>query len=322
MRSSEPAAKVAASMFQDLTEFGLCAFLMNPPFSLATDVANNRSMELLSARDRQPDRHRAFEQWHAIYRFLAAEGLVYVLPSTPGLQDLPFVANVGTVLPHLPDPRVVLANFRSLPRIGETDHADAWFQAAGLRTIRPPHYFEGEADLKFIRNNLYCGGFGLRSSTDAHEWFEKEFTMRVIPIDCSDPNLYHLDCMLLPLDEETVLLCTEACSPAVIRALEQEVEIIPVDRELAYRGVTNGVNCGRFLLCESHVESLARKDPLWEVETRKVRFLEATAERLGREPVFFDNSEFYKSGAMLSCMVLPLNYRRPSRSDGGSWLGA
>ena len=94
----------------------------------------------------------------------------------------------------------------------------------------------------------------------------------------------------------------------------------PVDRELAYRGVTNGVNCGRFVLCESHVESLSRKDPLWEVETRKRRFWEETAGRLGREPVFFGNSEFYKSGAMLSCMVLPLNYRMPSRSDGGSWL--
>ena len=123
-----------------------------------------------------------------------------------------------------------------------------------------------------------------------------------------------------PLDNETIVLCTEACSTEVVETLEREVEIIPVDRELAYRGVTNGVNCGRFLLCESNVESLSRKDPLWDVEIRKREFWEATAAHQGREPVFFDNSEYYKSGAMLSCMVLPLNFRRPSRSDGLRWL--
>ncbi len=144
--------------------------------------------------------------------------------------------------------------------------------------------------------------------------------MRVVSIECSDPHLYHLDCILLALDNETILLCTEACSSEVVATLESVVEIIPVDRELAYRGATNGVNCGRFLLCESSLGSLSRTDPLWGVETRKREFLETLAARRNREPVFFDNSEFCKSGAMLSCMVLPLNSRRPSRSDGSEWL--
>ncbi len=307
-------------MKKDLTDFEVCCFLMNPPFSLSTEVANNHYMEALSPRERQLDRNRAFEQWHAVYRFLSEEGLVYLLPSAPGLQDLPFVANVGIVLPHLSDPHVVVAHFRSEPRVGETDHAEAYFQAIGLPTHRPPHFFEGEADLKFIRENLYCGGFGLRSSVDVHSWFEEEFAMRVVSIECSNPYLYHLDCILLPLDDETIVLCTEVCSTEVVEALEREVEIIPVDRELAYHGVTSGTNCGRYLLCESNLESLSRKDPLWDVEIRKRKLLETAAARRGREPVFFDNSEFYKSGAMLSCMVLPLNFRRPSRSDGLRWL--
>jgi len=113
------------------TQFERPAFLMNYPFSYATDAANNQWMKDLKDDQRQPDHVRAAVQFLNLYQNIAAEGLVYLLPTPQGmdLQDLVYTANLGIVLGHLPDQNtVVISNFTSAPRRGETEVGVRFFR--------------------------------------------------------------------------------------------------------------------------------------------------------------------------------------------------
>jgi len=59
------------------------AFLMSCPFSFATRVPNNPWMEDMTPDEREPNLHRALNQFMDVYRFLSSEAVVYLIPS-PG----------------------------------------------------------------------------------------------------------------------------------------------------------------------------------------------------------------------------------------------
>jgi hypothetical protein len=116
------------------TQLARPSYLLNFPFSYATQFANNPWMEDLSPDRRQPDFRRAAVQFLELYRYMAAAGaLVYVLPTPLGadLQDLMYTANLGIVLEHLPNQNtVVISNFASPPvgvrRSSESTSSRAW----------------------------------------------------------------------------------------------------------------------------------------------------------------------------------------------------
>jgi N-dimethylarginine dimethylaminohydrolase len=268
------------------------AFLLNAPFSLDTAIANNATMEKLGRAGRAIDRGRAMAQWLRLYNHLAARSLVYLLPSVAGLQDQVFVANVGAMLVHLDDPAFLVSRFRAAGRAGEAAVGRRFFDMMGVATIDAPHEFEGEADLKYLRHGIYFGGHGLRSSPAAHRFMAERFAMTVVPVPLHDPHLYHLDCILHVVDRTTVL-----------RAIEAVATVIDVPLALAYRGATNVARVGDALLGDAKPGD----GPHREIETAKLSFWERVAAATGLQPVTFDLSEFHKSGAMLSCLVLPLN---------------
>src|SRR5215210_790161 len=105
------------------TELKRPAFVLNFPFSYSTEVANNIWMEELDEDQRKPNHNQAMTQFLDLYRFLASEGLVYMLPTqtVEGLQDLVFTANLGIVLTHRDPSPVVISNFTSEPRRGESE---------------------------------------------------------------------------------------------------------------------------------------------------------------------------------------------------------
>ena len=115
------------------TELERPAFLLNAPFSYSTEVANNVWMEELPEDQRAPDPRKAMTQFLELYHFLSGEGLVYVLPTptVDGLQDLVFTANLGIVLTHRDDTPVVVSNFASEPRRGETEVGVRFFESFG-----------------------------------------------------------------------------------------------------------------------------------------------------------------------------------------------
>jgi N-dimethylarginine dimethylaminohydrolase len=286
------------------------AFLMNAPYSYSTDVANNIWMEELSEEERQPHTDRAMRQFLELYHFVASDALVFLLPATSDcdLQDLVFTANLGAVLTHLPDRNtVVISNYTSEPRCGETDIGTRYFETLGYDVFVPSHKFEGEAELKHLHDNVYLGGYGTRSELETYEWMEETFDMKVIPLLEDDPYLYHLDCTVFPLTQESTLFCTEMYDEKTVRAVEKETEIIHVSADQCLSGICNSVRLGNTLLNASNIHELKPSHKYYALEVEKNRRLEDIALNAGFEVSYFNLSEYMKGGALLSCMIMHLN---------------
>src|SRR5262245_24481438 len=102
-----------------LADLNFPVLLMNLPLSLAAQIPNNAYMENLSQSQREICLDRAVAQFLALYKHIAQHAIVFLLPSTPGFQDQPYVSNLGLVLPHCKEDTVIISRFRSEPRIGE-----------------------------------------------------------------------------------------------------------------------------------------------------------------------------------------------------------
>jgi N-dimethylarginine dimethylaminohydrolase len=254
---------------------------MNFPLSVSNREPNN---VLMFPDDSPYDKPKAYTQWMKLYQRITREALVYVLPGDDHLQDLPFVANLGCYLPHVNV--MLLSRYTSKPRIGEEAVGRRFFESFDYTLRQPNDCWEGEADLKWMRKNLYVGGVGQRSTREAFRWMNKEFDMDVVEIEMIDPKLYHLDCVFMPLSDEMALVNTSALLSSDIDKLEKLMEIVPVPKQFKYEGWTNSLKLGDTILyglSESHLEF----ERLFNVECIDLR-------------------EFDKSGADLSCMVMHL----------------
>ena len=293
----------------DPTRLQMPAFLMNVPFSYATSAANNPWMEELKDEDRRPDVQRAIKQFFELYRFISSEALVYLLP-TPReslLQDLVFTANLGVVLEHLDASTVVLSNFTSEPRRGETEVGVQFFDSMGYETYVAPARFEGDAELKHLHDNVYVGGYGIRSERATYEWMERTFDMEIVKLEMTDPYLYHLDCSIFPITREQTLVCTELFTKEEVAALEKHTEIIDISGDDSYSGICNSLRLGNVILNASHIHDLKAGTDDYRHEIQKNRRLEDIAAELAFEVSYFNLSEYHKGGALLSCMVMHLN---------------
>jgi N-dimethylarginine dimethylaminohydrolase len=293
------------------------AFLMSCPFSYSADYPNNAWMHELGDDNRKVDRTKAMSQFAQVYRHMASDAFVFLLP-TPGgcnLQDLVFTANLGIVLEHLPGRNVVvLSNYTSEPRVGETEVGDRFFRSMGYTTVVAPHKFEGEAELKHLHDNVYVGGYGIRSDRKVYDWMEDEFDMQVIKVKETDEYLYHLDCSIFPVTAEDTLVCTELFTKAEVARIERATNVIDVSADACYSGICNSVRHHNTILNSSHIHSLRAGTEEYFEEVRKNRELEDLAIKLGLEVCYFNLSEYHKGGALLSCMVMHLNRRSYSFS--------
>ena len=271
------------------TTLAFPAYMMNFPFTVDNREVNNVLME--AYRNQKYDYNKAFAQFMKMYSYFTQHGLVYVLPSDGDFQDQTYVANVGCYLPHVRNDTVVLANFKSEPRRGEELIAKPFFQGLGYTVVKPSTTFEGEADLKWLRDNIYVGGYGIRTDRDTYRWLEETTGAEITTVEMYDGGLYHFDCMFLPLTKEKALVAVSAIRPEDLRKLEKLVEIIPVPNEYLYDAWTNCIVYGKTVMgSPAH--------PEW------CDFIA----KQGMEPVRFDLSEFEKSGAAASCLVMHLNY--------------
>ena len=286
------------------------AYLLGFPFSLSTSIPNNPWMSEMPPEKRAPDLQRATLQFLELYRFLASDALVYLLPtpSDCGLQDLVYTSNLGIVLSHLPDRDVVvLSNFTSEPRWGETKIGRRFFRSMGYECFVSPHKFEGDAELKHLRDNVYIGGYGIRSERETYEWMEQKFGMEIVKVAETDPYLYHLDCSIFPITREQTLVCTELFEPEEIRQIEKHSSIIDVSVDECYSGICNSLRFSNTILNASNIHQLKAGTEDYRYELGKNRKLEDIALDLALDVSYFDLGEYLKSGALLSCMVMHLN---------------
>lgn len=287
-------------------------FLLNFPQSLSTADPNNSLMKKMTPAQRKIDHAKANDQFMELNKFIVnAGGVVYLLPSDAGFQDQTYVSNLGIYLPHIKDRDVVItANFRTPPRRGEELVGQPLFELMGYEVYNSPDFWEGQAELRYIRDDIYIGGWGQRSAKESYEWMKKKFDMKIPTIRTKYPDMYHLDCMCVRITPDKILCPKEALTSAEIKDVEQYVEIINMPLDIAVTGSFNGVRCGKFFMCRdprTYIEpGTTKKDQ--KLITRILKFHEEVQKISGLEPKHFDLSEFEKSGADLGCLIMHLNY--------------
>jgi N-dimethylarginine dimethylaminohydrolase len=285
------------------------AFVMNFPFTLDTSNPNNIWMQELEEEALKVNKGVAYRQFLDLYQFVAGNSLAYILPATGNFQDLVYVANLGIYLPHIKDSNnIIMANFTSEPRQGEEKVGKPFFESMDYEVHMCPFKWEGEADLKYLYDNVYIGGYGIRSDIKAYEWMEEKFGMKIIKLEMVDEYLYHLDCSIFPLTKEKTLVCTELYNDDELAELSQHTTVIDIGIDDTLNGIANSVRLGNTILCASNISEMTRADENFEAEKAKINTLEKICFNEGLEPVFFNLSEYMKSGAMLSCMMMHLNY--------------
>lgn len=290
------------------SQLPLQSYVMNFPFTLDTNDPNNIWMQELTDEELTINRPKAYKQFMDLYNFMAGQSLVYLLPAEGNYQDQVYVANLGLQLPHIENENhILLSNFTSDPRKGEELVGEKFFNQMGYKTHISPFKWEGEADIKHLYDNLYIGGYGIRSNIKTYEWMEENFEMDIVKVAMTDEYLYHLDCSIFPLNEDKTLVCTELFDPQEVAQIEQYTEIIDVNIDDALGGMTNSVRLGNMILCASNIAEMKKSHEYYEAEKHKIKSLEKICSDEGMEPVIFNLSEYMKSGAMLSCMVMHLN---------------
>ena len=290
------------------SQLQLQSYLMNFPFSLSTSDPNNIWMQEMTDEELTINKPKAYKQFMDLYNFIAGQSLVYTLPSEGNLQDLVYVANLGLQLPHIKDENhILLSNFTSDPRKGEELVGEKFFNQMGYKTHISPYKWEGEADIKYLYDNVYIGGYGIRSNIKTYEWMEENFDMNIIKVAMVDEYMYHLDCSIFALNTHKTLVCTELYDKEELNEIEQHTEIVDIDVDDSLYGMANSVRLGNMILCASNISELKKTDEFYEGEKHKIASLEKICSDEGMEPVVFNLSEYMKSGAMLSCMVMHLN---------------
>ena len=275
--------------------------VMCPPKYLSSDIRNNAWMDDYPDDEISVNVDFAMKQFWDLYTAISQVAFVWLLPPKPGLQDQTYTANAAVVLPHC-DKTAVLANFRAEGRAGEEYEIKKLLDELDFDTARCPYKFEGEAELKWVRDNIYIGGYGERTSYDALQWMEEKYDMHIIKVKQDDPYLYHLDCSIFPLDMETVMVSTETISPVTIQEIKRIANVIPVKKQHAYDSLCNMIRVGNVIFCSGSVD----KTTTWSMEMNAE--LISHCRKYGIQPIFIDMDEFAKSGAALSCCCLHLNY--------------
>jgi N-dimethylarginine dimethylaminohydrolase len=295
-------------MVTNPSQLPIQSYLLNFPLTLSTEDPNNIWMQELTEEEIKVNKSKAYHQFTDLYNFIAGQSLVYLLPSEGNFQDQTYVANLGLHLPHFKDQNtILLSNFTSDPRKGEEYVGQRFFSQMGYDTHISPYKWEGEADIKHLYDNVYIGGYGIRSNILTYEWMEENFDMNIIKVAMTDEYLYHLDCSIFPLNTNSTLICTELYDDEEISRIEHYTNIIDVEVDDTLGGITNLVRLGNTLLCASNISELNRNDEYYESEKHKIESLEKICSKEGMEPIIFNLSEFMKSGALLSCLVMHLN---------------
>lgn len=282
------------------------SYMMNFPFTISTDNPNN----IFMTKEKLPplDRDKAYGQFIKVFNFVASQSVVYLLPSAEEFQDLPYIANIGMYLPSDEKQIFVLANFTSPPRQGEENIADTMFRLMRYKTVRCPFKWEGEADLKWVGGNNYIGAYGMRTQIEALKWFEETFGINIVKLHVTNEEQYHLDCSVFPVTSEKTFLYVDHYTKEEIKQVEKITEIIEVPKDIYKSDPTNCVRMYNMILCSNSINELKKTDKEYQLELRKLQFLERETAKNGLELVTFNVSEFAKSGAALSCQVLNLNF--------------
>ncbi|MBB3662230.1 N-dimethylarginine dimethylaminohydrolase [Prauserella sediminis] len=171
-------------------------YLMCPPRHFAVEYSINPWMD----PDQPVDAELAMRQWTTLrdtYRELGHT--VDEVPPQPGLPDMVFAANSGTVV----DGRVLGSRFRAPERAAEAEHFRRWFVENGFRDVTMPRQInEAEGDFVWT-GRVLLAGTGFRTDPGAHAEAQEALGVPAVSLQLVDERYYHLDTALFVLSGDT-----------------------------------------------------------------------------------------------------------------------
>lgn len=275
-------------------------FVMCPPKHHSTAISNNVFME---GKPKPINIKESMDQYNRIKRCILSYDIPLLeIPPEPGCQDQVFVANIGVAIA----PYIVLANFKAAGRPCEEEPARRFFESQGFQVIQPPNDFEGEADFKKWKDNIYFGSYGKFTDREALDWISRRTGCEVIPIQITSDKLYHLDCDLHVLDEKTIVVNPAGISKESYKTLKSlGVTIIDVPPDIADTGITNCVRVPNKPILLSGI----RTAPELPIYRKSMEWLdEHVGDKYDLTVLFFSIPEADKSGADISCMVMHVDF--------------
>ncbi|MEU5694223.1 dimethylargininase [Actinosynnema sp. NPDC020468] len=236
---------------------------------------------------RPTDTALAVAQWTALKETYENLGhKVDLIDPVPGLPDMVFSANSGTVI----DGKVLGARFRAPQRAAEADHYRRWFLSHGYTdVVMPERTNEAEGDFTWTGRHLLAGT-GFRTDPLAHAEAQEVLGVPVIGLHLVDPRYYHLDVALFVLSEDVIAYYPNAFSPGSRKVLDRLYPnaILATEEDAACLGL-NAVSDGRNVVLPKEATTLAE-----EIATR------------GFTPIPVDISELRASGGGPKCCTMEL----------------
>ncbi|MDT0630470.1 arginine deiminase-related protein [Rubrivirga sp. S365] len=243
------------------------------------------------------DRDRARHQWERLRDAYVRLGLdVSVLDGAAGLPDMVFCAN--QTLPYQTpggERGAIISRMHAAQRKPEVEHYRRFFEGEGyeVRGLDPdlPGDFEGMGDALWHPGRyLLWGGYGYRTDRQVYDRLERALGFMVVPLKLDDPDFYHLDTCLCPLDEQTALLYPGAFDDEGIEALRAHFDRVIEAPEDEARGL---------FACNAHCPD-GTHVLVQQGCTETTRLLQDA----GYEVVELQTDEFLKSGGSVFCMKL------------------
>ncbi len=268
--------------------------LMTTPDHFRVEYIINPHME---GNEGTVDRARARAQWDALREAYERFGFpVSVVEGEAGLPDMVFCANQSLpLLSPTGDRTAVLSRMHAPQRTGEVPAYGRFFEAEGYAVqgldADLPDTFEGMGDALWHPGRfLLWGGHGFRTSPEVYTRLTAALGVPVVPLALHDPDFYHLDTCLCPLDEQTALYYPAAFDEAGLAALREGFpQLIEAPEDEARR----------LFACNAHTP-----DGRHVLIQRGCTETNARLREAGFETVEVDTDEFLKSGGSVFCMKL------------------
>lgn len=268
--------------------------LMTTPDHFRVDYVINPHME---GHVGTVDVARARDQWDALKAAYERLGVpVSVVDGAAGQPDMVFCANQTLPALDAQGARVaVMSRMHAPQRADEVAAYARFFESEGY-AVRPldanvPGTFEGMGDaIWHPGRRLLWGGYGFRTDRAVYDRLAETLGVAVLPLALHDPDFYHLDTCLCPLDEQTVLVYPGAFTDdgmATVRDHFERVIEAPEDE------------ARRLFACNAH--SPDGRTVLIQRGCVETNRLLAEA---GYDVVELDTDEYLKSGGSVFCMKL------------------
>lgn len=230
------------------------------------------------------DRKKALRQWQGLVSTLENLGIIVeVIEQGASVPDMVFATDQGIVR----DNTVLLANFRYNQRKKETPYYRKWFQdhKYKFRSLNGAFSFEG-GDALFFGDMLFVGT-GYRANVSSCEELSTKLDIDVFPLRLVDPDFYHLDMSFFPLDNETAFYYPPAFSKNSENLLKRLVKnLYPLTKKEVYGYAANSFTTENTVITQTG-------NPAFR----------AVLERLGKQVVEVDVSEFKKAGGGIHCLI-------------------